>query len=1323
MQVIGDRFEVERLVGSGGMGEVYRARDRLSGGLAAVKVLHGAMGKDVERFRREAQLLAEVSHPRVVKYVAHGVTPAGRPYLAMEWLDGEDLAERLTRSGLTLQESFTLARRVAESLGALHDRGIVHRDIKPSNLFLPAGSVDAMKLLDLGVARLIHATRRSTRSGVMVGTPGYMAPEQARGAREIDARADVFSLGCVMYECISGQPAFSAENIAALLAKILLEEPPSLRDANPAVPAELDELIARMLAKHPTARPANGLAVLRELEQVTIHHDTGPQRPSTKTTVALTASERRLVSVVMASASSEVAVDDEPAPASSFETVAASFDIRSVVASFGAESELLADGSIVVTLVGKGAASDQVAHAVRCALALRSHLVTPIVSLATGLATVTGRSVVGDVIERAAALITLARGSMGEAGDDTLHGQSPVFLDETTAGLLDTRFDVGGDDRGLFVRGLRERETKPRTLLGMPTPCVGRDRELGTLSAILEECVYEPVSRAVLVTGVPGAGKSRVATEFLARARESFELELLMARGDPMSEGAPFGLLARAICRAAGIVEGEALVARQQKLRARLGRHVREPDLTRVAEFVGEIASVSFPDSASVQLRAARTDSVLMGDQMKRALVDWLRAECEAQPVLLVLEDLHWGDLPTVNLVDAALRALDGHPFMVLAVARTEVHESFPQLWAQRSLQEIRLGALVRRAGERLVREVLPDVSPAVVGQLLDRAAGNVFYLEELVRAYAEGTGRRTPRSGSLPPEPSSATSLGSQPSWSLPGTVLAMVEARLERLDPMARRILRAASVYGECFWRGGVLALMGGELESTEVDEWVAEMVSREILLRRDVSRFPAEPELCFRHAIVRDAAYAMLTEADLELGHRLAAEWLELAGEHEPVVLAEHWERGAQLERASVHYARAATQALEGNDFEGARASAERALAAAPLGVTRAKLHTLLAELGRWESDHDGAREHARAAMAASEPGSDAWCAAVAEHVDASVATGSPKEAIALSRELVEVLDRSAPTAARVTAAARVAERVIFVGELDSVDAVLSWVNRRGQTVVESDPGARAFVFLARLNRAKWRGNLEDAAVFAQEAVDCFEVLGDARNASMQRQEAAFALMQLGAFPMAARIVDEAVAQAERLGLPSVILKAKLRQGQLQARMEQRERAVRTLEEAIQGFAAIRNPIEEGIARAYFAGAMHLAGQHVRAQEEAMVALPLLERCPPYRAGLLGLVALTRLDSGDVPAALEAATEAMRLLRELGGTLEGEAIIRVAYAETLNASGDRAGALVAIREARDWVLERAAGVKNPEWRRGFVDRIREHLRLLARAGEWLV
>ena len=197
--IVGDRFELELSAGSGGMGEVFRARDRTTDATVAVKFLLDESAREVARFAREAQVLAELHHPRIVQYVAHDVTPTGEPYLVMEWLEGEHLLSRLLRGRLTVAESVALVTHVADALAAAHARGVVHRDLKPTNLFLEGHKIDRVKLLDFGIAHLRDVTRM-TQTGMLVGTPGYMAPEQARSGQAIDARADVFALGCVLFE-------------------------------------------------------------------------------------------------------------------------------------------------------------------------------------------------------------------------------------------------------------------------------------------------------------------------------------------------------------------------------------------------------------------------------------------------------------------------------------------------------------------------------------------------------------------------------------------------------------------------------------------------------------------------------------------------------------------------------------------------------------------------------------------------------------------------------------------------------------------------------------------------------------------------------------------------------------------------------------------------------------------------------------------------------------------------------------------------------------------------------------------------------------------
>jgi serine/threonine protein kinase len=256
-EVLAGRFELTRRAGAGGMGEIFHALDRVTGRPVAVKVLFDTRPTTAVRFAREAAVLASLQHPGVVGYVAHGEMPAGEPYLVMEWLEGEDLAGHLLRRGLTVRETLALGARVGDALGVLHARGIVHRDVKPGNILLVDGDVAQAKVLDLGLARVDELTRL-TQADAVVGTLGYLAPEQAGSDRTIDARADVFSLGCVLFKCLTGESPFAAEGMMAQIKKILCDEAPRLRDRLPEIPEALDELIARMLSRNPDDRPRDG---------------------------------------------------------------------------------------------------------------------------------------------------------------------------------------------------------------------------------------------------------------------------------------------------------------------------------------------------------------------------------------------------------------------------------------------------------------------------------------------------------------------------------------------------------------------------------------------------------------------------------------------------------------------------------------------------------------------------------------------------------------------------------------------------------------------------------------------------------------------------------------------------------------------------------------------------------------------------------------------------------------------------------------------------------------------------------------------------------
>lgn len=269
MSVITERFVVEREVGTGGMGTVFRAVDRDTGAFVALKVLQKQLHTETERFLLEARVLSQLQHPAIVRYVAHGVTSDGAPFIAMEWLEGEDLWARLQQRVFTIEETVSVARRLAEALASAHAQGIVHRDIKPSNIFLEGNDVSRVKLLDFGVARMLDVQRQLTMTGTFLGTPAYTAPEQARGERHIGPEADVFSLGCVLFECLTGRGPFDADNVMAVLTRLLMEQPARLREHRRDIPESVASLVERMISKDPKKRPANGAAVLTEICSLT----------------------------------------------------------------------------------------------------------------------------------------------------------------------------------------------------------------------------------------------------------------------------------------------------------------------------------------------------------------------------------------------------------------------------------------------------------------------------------------------------------------------------------------------------------------------------------------------------------------------------------------------------------------------------------------------------------------------------------------------------------------------------------------------------------------------------------------------------------------------------------------------------------------------------------------------------------------------------------------------------------------------------------------------------------------------------------------------
>jgi tRNA A-37 threonylcarbamoyl transferase component Bud32 len=280
-------YEVVATLGKGGVGVVYLAQHQTIARRAAIKVIATELSKDrdvVKRFFLEALATSLIRHPGIVEVYDYGVESNGRAYIVMEYLEGETLAACLERTiTLSWQTACAIAQRIASAVGAAHRHGIVHRDLKPGNVFVSrvAGSSAAterqIKVLDFGLAKLLSDDRNLepiTRAGMFLGTPMYISPEQCSAAGEVTPSTDIYSLGCILFEMICGKPPFERDGIRAILGAHMFEAPPRLSERVAGVPAWLDDLVARMLAKKPDERPASMAEVAEELASAG-HEDAG----------------------------------------------------------------------------------------------------------------------------------------------------------------------------------------------------------------------------------------------------------------------------------------------------------------------------------------------------------------------------------------------------------------------------------------------------------------------------------------------------------------------------------------------------------------------------------------------------------------------------------------------------------------------------------------------------------------------------------------------------------------------------------------------------------------------------------------------------------------------------------------------------------------------------------------------------------------------------------------------------------------------------------------------------------------------------------------
>lgn len=1028
------------------MGQVFRAEDLSTGRTVALKTMSSFDHAMIERFVLEAKTLASLEHPAIVGYVAHGTTERGGPFLAMRWLEGEDLSRVLRRGPLSLANTITLVRRVCEGLAVAHQRGIVHRDLKPANIVLVGGAPSAATIVDFGIARPDFLTRGLTRTGAIIGTVGYMSPEQLQGAKDLDGRSDLFSLACVAFECITGRPAFAADNLGAAIAQILLGDTPRLGEAVANVPPALDELVASMMRARREERSPSANAVIEALDAISLTATSG-ELSGAATELAsrdlrpTLRHERTPVAVVLAWPNEGELDDSAPSvDPGAFESVARRW---------GGTATTLAGNAQLLVFAQGTAMNEKVQRAARAALDVRSERPRWGVSLSMMHSETGGEA------------LTLAARSAAAQQTPTARASSQgVLLDPTAAAFLGPSFAMDGDEGERVLLGYASSKDEARPVLGRSASCVGRDKELRLIESTLDECVSESSHRAIVLVAPPGVGKSRVRREFIERASGRDDARILVARADVGTQSVTLGILAAWIEAAHGPF-AKAPAERWQKLRSSVcalltqGGAMSVPHAESIAEFLGEIAGVA-PPSPSDTLLDARSNPRDMRERLQSALEAWLRALSAPSPVVLVLEDVHFADASSTSLFASAWSALEESPLLLLMTSWPEGESLHPALWSLKNCQIIKLDPLARRASERLARQLLGDDAPAtLIQRVCELAAGNVFLLEEIIRHV--GAGRSLDQ---------------------LPSSAIAVVQSRLQSLSSDARKVLRAASVLGERFDASALPALKTDD-SATEDHLAILDRLRREELVLSPTDDRNAKGEWSFRHSLVRQAAYDMLTESDRASAHRAAAQWLSARSDADPALVAEHFERARAHEEAAPWLLRAIREREEIGDYEAVSALAKRADSPAtpPDARAEALFMYFYAELflGRHEVMEQMGERLARSEFAR---GSTGWSAVSAAIIAMRVHAGIPFDVRSEVHALFDGGMRFAPSLSSVFTLSLLCVSLLHMGMRDEAMRVanelrnitespqtpLGWIALRDSYVpwllaVDDDPSALA------------------------------------------------------------------------------------------------------------------------------------------------------------------------------------------------------------------------------------------------------------------------
>ena len=909
--ILAGRFRIVAPIARGGMGAVYRADDLTLGIPVALKLLLRTNPETRERLLAEVRLARSVAHPTVCRVYDVGEAD-GCTFLSMEFIDGEDLQKLLRRvRRVPSDRVIELGLALCEGLAAAHDAGVLHRDLKPANVMIDDDG--RPRITDFGIA----THRGDARERVAVGTPAYMAPEQITGTAPISERTDVYQLGCLLYQLVTGHLLFDEADVEGTIEAQRTRAPVPPSQWQPDVDRRLESAILKALAKEPAERPASmhGFAKLLSTGDEALAPRAAPrreQRPVSILALRWRGLDRLVESV-------------EPEDAREIVESQRALAIAAIEEYGGTVVERSTDG--VLALFGAiEAREDEAERSVRAALQLVAHREANAAPLEVtacvhwGPVTLDGQGAPGSGFQPTTV-----------AAERMLHRAEPgaVLLTSAARPLVEAHFDTelvvgagGGESSAneAVYRVVGERDASD-PIRRVRTELIGRDRELDLLCERFDR-VAEGYGQFVPISGEAGIGKSRLVAE-LRRRLVVHDHEWLALRCEPMAQATAFAPVIRLLAESLELGALDEPAARLERVASAL-RTQGLPASERLPLYAS-LLSLPLPDDAEPLRPVPEVERRELLDSLR----EWVLALAAEKPLVVCIEDLQWCDPSSLELLVDLVARIPGERVLLIATHRNEFSASAHWPVASHSTPVV-LQRLRNAEAIELVRALAPELETAAAADLAGRCDGVPLFAEELANAVAsEATG-----SASL-----------------VPGTLQATLVARLDRVGEAKPLALRAA-VLGREFRYSEIVAIAG--LGEDELAARLDALVSAEILFRRGT---PPHATYSFKHALVHEAAHESLLASDRRALHADAAVVLEASGAAKAELLAHHYEQAGLIEQALVQRRAAAEEAERRSAFAEAATHLERALElAAGLPESEALQFELLCASGSvWEMLH--------------------------------------------------------------------------------------------------------------------------------------------------------------------------------------------------------------------------------------------------------------------------------------------------------------------------------------------------------------------------------